>query len=85
MSERQTRRSFLTKLLTRVAGGWLLLAGGAGLASGCGEATKYGGPPDLLDEDAGEPVAKYGGPVEDAGVDEEADAAVKYGGPDAGF
>ncbi|HEY3452600.1 MAG TPA: hypothetical protein VGK67_40020 [Myxococcales bacterium] len=94
MTEKKTRRSFLSDVLIRAAGGVLLLSGFG--SSGCGTpTTKYGGPPE---EDAGTTVAKYGGPVEDAGmvakyggppvdagVEDDAGVVVKYGGPpDAG-
>lgn len=85
MAEKKTRRSFLADVLVRAAGGVVLVFGFG--ASGCGTATKYGGPVEKYggppEEDAGT-VVKYGGPAEDAGLPDDAGPTVKYGGPDAG-
>ncbi|MBI5547915.1 MAG: hypothetical protein HY901_28875 [Deltaproteobacteria bacterium] len=100
MAKIHSRRSFLTDVLTKAAGGWILLGGASSfVAAACGMETKYGGPvPPGEDggpvakyggppgEDAGQ-VAKYGGPPTDAGAaGEDAGPVVKYGGPpmDAG-
>lgn len=85
MAEKKSRRSFLADVLVRAAGGVVLLSGFG--VSGCGTATKYGGPVEKYggppEEDAGTAV-KYGGP--DGGLPDDAGPAVKYGGPgdDAG-
>jgi len=75
MSDGQSRRSFLTDVLVRAAGGWLLLTGVGFSTSSCGGVSKYGGPPDDS-ADTGEPVEKYGGPP-----GEDASTVMKYGGP----
>ena len=77
----QSRRSFFVEALTRIAGGWLALAGllglGRGLAGCIPEPVKYGGPPVPPPgaADSGRPPAPPETP------DSGRPVTTKYGGP----
>ncbi len=88
----QDRRSFLTRVMTGAAGGWVALTSGSALASllgGCPGPAKYGGPPPATprreppqrEPPPAPPRRKQARPRPEPAPPP---AATKYGGPSMG-